>query len=375
MDSVIATTANPDPWPGCGWHDLRATAEGWLQPTPAWWQRWLQRPELQPPDEACAAERGLVHRLMLDPLRPVATHELKAIADADARENWQHWLTFRDAVQAAGTLQAWYLQLMRSGRITVPPLFIDLVVQAIVRQLLEGVADAFEWRAAELLFRTQRITLQEGAVLAGDRETLDLLNETGGFGELGRLLAQAQAPLRRVQMRVLTPDNQAEHLAAACADPPRFDTLLDLRHEVTQDLGHGVQFKLARAQSGLKGLSRVLERWTAHLLGVLVHIEPVSRIDDERWRWHVGLDVNATALLNDLYAGQEVPPERLKWLVSLFRLRFVNPAEMRADLRQREGASAGERVTPVYLGLAMNAEGLLRLKPQNLLLNLPLAEA
>jgi hypothetical protein len=28
---------------------------------------------------------------------------------------------------------------------------------------------------------------------------------------------------------------------------------------------------------------------------------------------------------------------------------------------------------PVYLGLAMNAQGLLKLKPQNLLLNLPLA--
>jgi len=28
---------------------------------------------------------------------------------------------------------------------------------------------------------------------------------------------------------------------------------------------------------------------------------------------------------------------------------------------------------PVYLGLAMNADGVLRLKPQNLLLNLPLA--
>jgi hypothetical protein len=30
---------------------------------------------------------------------------------------------------------------------------------------------------------------------------------------------------------------------------------------------------------------------------------------------------------------------------------------------------------PVYLGLAMNEQGLLKLKPQNLLLNLPLAGA
>ncbi len=31
------------------------------------------------------------------------------------------------------------------------------------------------------------------------------------------------------------------------------------------------------------------------------------------------------------------------------------------------------RASPVYLGLATNAEGLVRIKPQNLLLNLPLA--
>jgi hypothetical protein len=30
---------------------------------------------------------------------------------------------------------------------------------------------------------------------------------------------------------------------------------------------------------------------------------------------------------------------------------------------------------PVYLGLAMNEQGLLKFKPQNLLLNLPLAGA
>jgi hypothetical protein len=370
------TIADPfDPWPACGWRDLNATPEGWLQATPTWWLRWLHRPELAPPEEACAAERGLVHRLRGDPVRPVGEHELKAIADPDARENWQHWLRFRDEVQSAGSLQAWYLKVMRGGRIQVPPLFIDLVVQAIVRQILDGVDDAFEWRAAELLFRSQRVALQDGAVLAGDQETLDLLNETGGFGELGRLLAQAQARLRTVQLRVLTPENAAEHLKAACAEPPRFDTLLDLRHETTRDLGHGVQFKLARAQSGLKGLSRVLERWITHFLGVRVHIEPASQIADERWRWHIGLDVNATALLNDLYTGQDVPEQRLRGLISLFRLRFDDPAEMRADLRQREGSSAKERATPIYLGLAMGADGLLRLKPQNLLLNLPLAEA
>jgi hypothetical protein len=50
-------------------------------------------------------------------------------------------------------------------------------------------------------------------------------------------------------------------------------------------------------------------------------------------------------------------------LVSLFRLRFAQAQEMRADV-------AG---MPVYLGLAMDEAQVLKLKPQNLVLNLPLA--
>ena len=89
----------------------------------------------------------------------------------------------------------------------------------------------------------------------------------------------------------------------------------------------------------------------------------MQRIDDERWRWHVGLDAEATALLNDLYEERPVDDERRQRLLCLFRLEFEDAAEMHADLAGR----------PVYLGLAHSAEGLLRLKPQNLLLNLPLA--
>ena len=82
----------------------------------------------------------------------------------------------------------------------------------------------------------------------------------------------------------------------------------------------------------------------------------------QHWRWHVGLDAEANALLNDLYEDRPVDDERSARLLSLFKLTFADPAEMRADVAGR----------PVYLGMAMNADGLLRLKPQNLLTNLPL---
>jgi Family of unknown function (DUF6352) len=350
-----------DFWMSCGYRDLQVDARGWLVPTEAWLARWLARPELAPVDESCAAERALHGALSAAPWRAVAAAELDRIADADVRDNWRHWLRFRDALRAAGTIEAYYLALMRSGQVDIPPLFVDLLVQVIVRHLLDTSDDAFEARAGELLFRTQRLSTTEGQVLAGDRDTLDLLNETGGFGELGRLLAQAQAPLRRVQVQVLSDDNAASYWTSDA----RFDYLLDLRHDVTQDLGHGVRFTMDRARSGLKALSRVLERWVRHLLGVTVTIRPAQRIDDPQWRWHVGLDAEASAVLDALYRGEEVAADRLQRLVSLFRLDFANPAEMRADVAGR----------PVYLGLAMTAAQTLRLKPQNLLLNLPLAAA
>ena len=198
-------------------------------------------------------------------------------------------------------------------------------------------------------------------MLAGDRDTLDMLNETAGLGEVGRLLLQSGALQPTAQVKVLSADNAAEYWQAS----DRHHFLLDLTHELTQDLSHGLTFKMTRARSGLKALARVLERWVAHLLGVQVSIEPAHQITDSAWRWHVGLDVESTAILNDLYQDRPVEPERMQRLVSLFTLTFANPAEMRSDV-------AGK---PVYLGLAATVEGVVRIKPQNLLLNLPLAAA
>ncbi len=50
-------------------------------------------------------------------------------------------------------------------------------------------------------------------------------------------------------------------------------------------------------------------------------------------------------------------------LLCLFRLEFANPADMRPSIAGR----------PVYLAMAMDGERTLKLKPQNLLLNLPLS--
>lgn len=347
-----------DFWPGCGFGTLAQDTQGRLLPGADFVRGLLARPELAPVDESCQSERALHAALLDDPLRPVPPERLARLQDADARDNYGVFLAFRDRLLAAGSVQACYLGLFRSGPVAVAPAFVDLLAQLILRQLLDGSNNAFEARAAEMLFRPQRVTLHDGRVLAADRETLDRRHATAGLGDLGKLLLQANAPLRALDAPVLAPDNAA----AYWQDGDRHRFLLDLTHEITRDVGHGVQFTLTNANSGLQALSRVLERWVQHLLGVQVRVQPVQKIDDANWRWHVGLDTEATALLNDLYEDRPVDDERRRRLLSLFRLDFADAAEMRADVAGR----------PVYLGMAMTADGVLRLKPQNLLNNLPL---
>lgn len=347
-------------WPSSGFSQLQRNSRGWLLPTDDYLRLFLDRPELALLPESCPAEQALHAALRAAPARPVADAEWQALQDEDARESYGLFLRFRDGLLAAGSLEAYYLGLFRSGSISIPPLFIDLLAQAILRNILDDASDVYEVRAAEMLFRSQRITTQDGQVLAGDREVLDMLNETGGLGDFGRFLAEAQAPLRSIDMQVLTDANAPDYWQASA----RHNFLLDLTHEISNDLSHGLVFTMTRARSGLKALARVLEKWVRHFLGVSVSIQPLQKINDEAWRWHVGLDVEASALLNDLYEGREVEPQRMQRLLSLFRLDFADPQEMRADV-------AGK---PVYLGLMMNADGVSKLKPQNLLLNLPLRQ-
>ena len=345
-----------------GGADLQRDARGWCLPTDDYLRLFLQRPELAPMPESCPAEMALHAALMAAPASAVGADTLAKLIDADARESYTLFLRFRDALLAAGSLETYYLSLFPrsgTGSINIPPLFIDLLAEAILGNLLDDSNDAFELRAAEMLYRAQRISTQNGQVLSGDQLTLDMLNVTGGLGDIGRFLLEAKAPMATINMQVLTDDNAQAYFQQTAG---RHAFLLDLTHEVTNDLSHGLTFTMTRARSGLKALASVLQKWVQHFLGVAVTIQPLQKIDDEAWRWHVGLDVGSTALLNDLYEGREVEPARLQRLVSLFRLDFADPRDVRPDV-------AGK---PVYLGLMMNAEGIVKLKPQNLLVNLPL---
>ena len=332
-----------DFWQSSGYQTLQRNDHGWLRTTPEYFRLILSRPELAPIAESGAGERALHAALLVEPMQAVSETQLAQIEDADTRENYAHFLKFRNGLVNSVTLERYYLQLFRKGDIDIPPLFVDLLAHAIVRGLLEGCEDPYELRAGEMFFRRQRISTEAGQVLAADAETIQMFAETGGFGSVGRMLAQQGTPLREMNMDVMSHENAQLYW------------LRESRHSYLLDLTQG--------RNGLAALARLLAKWIAHFNGALVDIVPLQEVEDETWRWHVGLDIESTAILNDLYENREVEAARQARLISLFRLSFSDDNDMRADV-------AGK---PVYLGLAVTPDNQLKLKPQNLLLNLPFA--
>jgi len=333
----------PDFWRACGYRLLTTGTDGRLTLTDDFLRASLLRPELAPVPESCAAELALHDTLMTAPRTAVGDAELAALADPDIRENYAIWLRFRGRLTAVPSLEAAYTALFKDG-VDVPPLMVQQLTEVLLRHLLGEGADPMQARAAEMLFRPQRIAVREdGAVMSADELTVELHSTTGGFGSLGELLQQNRVPTRTVDLDVLDESNAATYWE--------------------RDERHDLAISLNRGRPALTALCRVLERWIAHFLGVEVGIEPKREIDDKRWVWHVGLDAEASGLLNDLYNRADVDEERMGRLLCLFELTFRNPADMRPAIAGR----------PVYLAMAMDSDSRLKLKPQNLLLNLPLA--
>ena len=156
-----------DYWLSCGHHLLDRDAAGKLLVTDEFLKAYLARPELVPPPEACAAERGLHASLLADPRRPVPASHIAAIADADARENWDMMIAWRDHLVRCRTLEAAYLQIVRRS-IKFPGVIVGQLTQAILRNVLDRCDDAFMLRAAEMFFRPQKLLIQEGLVTAID---------------------------------------------------------------------------------------------------------------------------------------------------------------------------------------------------------------
>lgn len=282
---------------------------------------------------------------MQEPRRTVPAAEPELLEDADARHNYQVVLRFRDRLLAAGTVEGCYLSLFRKGSVDIPPLFIEQMAHVVLRNVLDGDADPLQLRAAELFFREQKATIQEGHVLLADLETVQMHASGAQYGSLGRLIVEAQGSTAKANLDVIDRQNAALYWERES----RYDTVISLTY----------------GRPALDGFCRVMEAWIFHFLHIKVDIKPVRNIEEPRWAWHIGLDAEATAILNALWAGEQVDAGRMRRILALFRMEFAEPSEMRPDIAGRS----------VYLALAADEDDVVRMKPQNLLLNLPLHQA
>jgi hypothetical protein len=331
-------SASRDFWLSSGHHLLDRNACSKLLVTDEFLKAYLARPELVPPPEACAAERDLHRSVLRDPRQFVAASRITAIADADARENWQIMISWRDHLVKRQSLEAAYLEIVRRN-IKFPYVFIDQLVHAILRNALNDCDDVFALRAAEMFFRPQKLVIGEGSVVAVDEETESSLDR------------QPQSPLVELLGWPATADVHLLDDATAGSYWERSDRF---------DMALG----FAAGQRGLVALGVVITRWLSHLLAIDVAIEALTELRDARLSWYVGLSSDATRIGDAIWHGGEFSDAMRAQLVGLFRLTFLNPADMIETVR-------GE---PVYLLMAMAPDEVLRLKPQNLVTGLPIRD-
>jgi Family of unknown function (DUF6352) len=329
-------SASRDFWLASGHHLLDSDAAGQLLVTDEFLKAYLARPELVPPPEACVAERTLHQALLRDPRQPVAAAQVAAIADADAHENWETMIAWRDHLVKHRTLEAAYLEMIRR-HIRFPHVMIGQLTQAILRNVLDDCEDVFVLRAAEMLFRPQKLLLREGSIIAVDQET-EALSGRKPRSPLVELLGLPGA----TEVDLLSDATAASYRERS----DRFDMALDI----------------TAGRRGSIALGEVLRRWLAHLLAIDVAIEPLTELRDVSLFWYVGLDSEATRIGDTIWSGRDLDDALQARLIGLYRLTFRDPADMIEKVR-------GE---PVYLLAAMTADEVLRLKPQNLVTGLPI---
>jgi hypothetical protein len=324
----------PEFWVASGHHLTRLDRAGRMVVTDELLLAWLARPEIVPPPEACATERAVHARLLKAPRSAVPEVELAAMMDADARENWRFFLTLRDRLLKAGTVEEGYAAIMAEG-LRLPVVFLSQLVQLILRNALDGCDDAQALRAAECFFRPQRAHVKDGVVLLADEELVALHEAEMHASPLTAMFSGGIDSLD-----VLGGGNEWTYWSRSDA------------HTMVLNFGGDPEAR--------RGMALAIAAFVRHMTGLAVTVTPQTEAHDVDLRWYVGLDPNGTAIGDALWRGAPPPAT----LIGLFRLDFADGGAVRPDL-------AGH---PVWLILGLGEDGAVRMKPQNLLAGLPLAE-
>jgi len=326
-------------WVSSGHHLTRRQDDGSLAVTDEVLLALYARPEVLPPEDACVAENALHQALMQAPRRVVTEAEIATLADADARENWTFLIAFRDTLIAAGSVEAAWRTIVET-KMNVPPLFLNQLIHLILRNMLDGCEDTLELRAAELFFRAQKISLHEGRILLADQELIEELEADSHASPLIAMMGQDKIK----EIDVLSSDNAFDYWSRSDA----FAMALDFARSESRD-----------------AFARVVEKFIRHIHGERVNVTPIAEIKDEDWRWFVGLDQEGTALGNILWKGVTPSLDQASRALAFFTLRFKDETRVNPNVQGH----------PVYLLMGMSKDRVLRIKPQNLLMGLPLAKA
>src|SRR5262249_13458698 len=119
--------------------------------------------------------------------------------------------------------------------------------------------------------RTQRMTVHEGSLLAADEE---LIAGTSGM-PASPLVSMLGLPAE-ANIEVMTDDNGKDYFDRS----DQFDMALDL----------------TAGRRGVAALAQAVQRWTTHILGVDVAIEPLIEMRDAKFTWYVGLDAEGSRI-------------------------------------------------------------------------------
>src|SRR3569833_876393 len=170
----------------------------------------------------------------------------------------------RDHLVKHRTLEAAYLEITRRN-LGVPQLLVGQLTQAILRNALDACEDAIMLRAAEMFFRPQKVTMQQGSATVIDVEKEALL---------GR---QHRAPLAEllglpVVSEVDMLDDATE--ASYWERSDRFDMALDLPAE----------------RRGMVARGDVIRHKHTHQHTNKNVIDPLSELRNAPFSWFVGLD-------------------------------------------------------------------------------------
>ena len=332
-------------WSHSAYKTLTVGSDKQLLVTDDFLRTYLLRPELNLVPESCDVERVLHQRLNANPRAVISDEDIAGMADPDIQVNYQVWLRYRAKLLAASSLENFYMSLFKGDGVDVPPLFISQLAQIFIRHILGEDCHPLDARMGELFFRTQKITvLEDGVVMGADDEVVTRNAQAGETGNILDLLKSKSMSMRSIDLDVLHEENA------------------ELYWGKSEDYDFAVQLNFG--QPPINHFCRVLEKWVQHFLGAQVRITPMQQISDPKWSWHVGLDAAATDILNKLYNKETVDTDELEKVICLFRLDFIDEAAVTQS-------QAGK---PVYMGIAMNDDKQLKLKPQNLLFNLPLAK-